>query len=67
MRVLWSDETKINCIGSYGKVYVWKQCREPPLDCTTTPTVKYGGENNLMLWIVWGGMGLESLWRFRGR
>ena len=24
-RVLWSDETKINCIGSDGKVYVWKQ------------------------------------------
>jgi transposase len=24
-RVLWSDETKINCIGSDGKVYVQKQ------------------------------------------
>jgi transposase len=24
-RVLWSDETKINRIGSDGKVYVWKQ------------------------------------------
>ena len=24
-RVLWSDETKINFIGSDGKVYVWKQ------------------------------------------
>jgi hypothetical protein len=24
-RVLWTDETKINRIGSDGKVYVWKQ------------------------------------------
>ena len=24
-RVLWSDETEINCIGSDGNVYIWKQ------------------------------------------
>ena len=28
-RVLWSDETKINRIGSDGKVYVWKTRGEP--------------------------------------
>ena len=53
-RVLWTDETKINRIGSDGKVYVWKQQGESLSDQTTTPTVKHGGGNNLM---VWGCMG----------
>ena len=52
--VVWSDETKINYIGSDGKVYVWKQQGELLSDCTTTLTVKHGGGNNLM---VWGCMG----------
>src|SRR6266567_5088026 len=42
-RVLWTDETKINRIGSDGKVYVWKQRGEPVSDRATTPTVKHGG------------------------
>ena len=29
--VLWSDETKINRIGSDGKVYMWKTRGEPYL------------------------------------
>ena len=37
-----------------GKVYVWKERGEPISDRTTTPTVKHGGGNNLM---VWGCMG----------
>ena len=49
-KVLWTDETKINRIGSDGKVYVWKQQGEPVTDRTTTPTVKHGGGNNLMIW-----------------
>ena len=52
--MLWSDETKINCIESDGKVYVWKQQGELLSDRTITPTVKHGGGNNLM---VWGYMG----------
>ena len=58
-RVLWSDETKINWIGLDGKVYVWKKRGEPPSDRTTTPTVKHGGGNNLMVWscMGWNGMG----------
>jgi len=47
--VLWSDRTKINCIGSNGKVYVWKQQGEPLSDSTTTLIVKHGGGNNLMV------------------
>ena len=34
-KVLWTDETKINRIGSDGKVYVWKQQGEPVSDRTT--------------------------------
>ena len=56
--MLWSDETKINCIGLDGKVYVWKQQGEPPSDHTTTPTVKYGRGNNLT---VWGCMGWNEV------
>src|SRR5260221_7787070 len=48
-RVLWSDETKINRIGSDGRVYTWKERGSPLSDCTTTPTVKHGGGNNLMV------------------
>src|SRR5271155_5352150 len=58
-RVLWSDETKINRIGSDGKVYVWKKRGESISDRTTTPTVKHGGVNNLMVWgcMGWNGVG----------
>src|SRR3984957_18338016 len=44
-RVLWTDETKINRIGSDGKVYVWKQRGKSISDRTTSPTVKHGGGN----------------------
>ncbi len=57
-RVLWSDETKINRIGSDGRVYTWKQKGEALSDRITTPTVKHGGGNNLM---VWGCMGWEGV------
>jgi len=45
--------------GLDGKVYVWKKRGEPPSDHTTTPTVKHGGGNNLMVWscMGWNGMG----------
>ncbi|KAF7761103.1 hypothetical protein Agabi119p4_10512 [Agaricus bisporus var. burnettii] len=57
-RVLWSDETKINRIQSDGRVYTWKQSGEELSDRITTPTVKHGGGNNLM---VWGCMGWEGV------
>jgi DDE superfamily endonuclease len=37
---------------------VWKERGEPISDRTTTPTVKHGGGNNLM---VWGGMGWNGV------
>ena len=57
--VLWTNETKINRIGSDGKAYVWKQQGESISDWTSSPTVKHGGGNNLMVWGLWGGMGWE--------
>ena len=59
-RVLWSDETKINRIGSDGKVYCWKRHGETVSDRTSTPTVKHGGGNNLMVWgcMGWNGVGM---------
>lgn len=56
-KVLWSDETKINRIGSDGRSYVWKKKGEPLSTRLTTPTVKHGG-GNLM---VWGCMGWEGV------
>jgi len=58
-RVLWTDETKINRIGSDGRVYVWKKKGEPLSDRTCLPTVKHGGGNNLMVWgcMGWNGVG----------
>jgi hypothetical protein len=65
-RVLWSDETKINRIGSDGRVYVWKRKGEPLSDRTTTPTVKHGGGNNLMVWGCFGWNGVGVLTEVQG-
>jgi hypothetical protein len=58
-RVLWTDETKINRIGSDGRVYTWKKKEEDLSDRTTIPTVKHGGGNGLMVWgcMGWNGVG----------
>ena len=65
--MLWSDETKINRIGSDGKVYVWKERGEPISDRTTTPTVKHGGGNNLMVWGCMGWNGVGKLIEVKGK
>ena len=58
--VLWTDDIKINRIGSDGKVYIWKQRGESISDCTTSPIVKHGGGSNLMVWgcMGWNGVGM---------
>jgi hypothetical protein len=57
--VVWSDETKVNRIGSDGCQYVWKRVGEPLSDRLTTPTVKHGG-GSMMVWgcMGWNGVGL---------
>ena len=48
-RVVWSDETKINRLGSDGRKYVWIRPGEGLTDRTVQGTVKFGG-GSLMMW-----------------
>ncbi len=50
--VLWSDETKINVLGSDGVKRVWRQPGEGYKDNCVLPTVKHGGGSVM----VWGWM-----------
>ena len=45
MRVWWSDETKINRLGSDGRHWVWKEVGEGLSDRVVEGTVKFGGGN----------------------
>jgi hypothetical protein len=58
-RVIWSDETKINRIGSDGRMYVWKKRGGPLQDKEIQETVKFGG-GSLMVWgcMGWNGVGI---------
>lgn len=60
-RVIWSDETKINRIGSDGQEYVWKKKGEGLIAREVKGTVKFGG-GSLMVWgcIGWNGVGVLS-------
>ena len=56
-RVIWSDESKINRLGSDGQKYVWKKAGEPLIDREIIGTKKFGGGNIM----VWGCMGWDSV------
>ena len=47
--VVWSDETKINRLGSDGRVWGWKKAGEGLSDRLARETAKFGGEC-LMMW-----------------
>jgi hypothetical protein len=53
-RVVWSDKTKINCLGSDGRKWVWKKKGEGLSDRLVSGTLKFGG-GSLMMWdcIFW--------------
>lgn len=58
-RVIWSDETKINRIGSDGIQHRWVQRGETGLEAhNVTSTLKFGG-GNVMVWgcMDWDGAG----------
>ena len=48
-RVVWSDKTKINCLGSDGCKWVWKRLGEGLSDRLIEGTVKFGG-GFVMIW-----------------
>ena len=57
-RVVWSDETKINRLGSDGRKWVWKKAGEGLNDRLVEGTLKFGG-GRLMMWgcMSWDGVG----------
>ena len=57
-RVVWSDETKINRLGSDGRKWVWKKAGEGLSDRLIEGTLKFGG-GSLMMWgcMLWEGPG----------
>ena len=58
MRVVWSDEVKINRLGSDGRKWVWKSAGEGLSDCLVEGTLKFGG-GSMMMWgcMTWEGPG----------
>ena len=47
-RVVWSDETKINRIGSDGRKWVWKKQGEGLSNRLVKDTLKFSSENIMM-------------------
>ena len=60
-RVVWSDETKINCLGSDERKWVWKKSGEGLSDRLVEGTVKFGG-GSIMIWgcMTWEGVGYAA-------
>uniref|UniRef100_A0A1B0DQ35 Tc1-like transposase DDE domain-containing protein n=1 Tax=Phlebotomus papatasi TaxID=29031 RepID=A0A1B0DQ35_PHLPP len=57
-RLIWSDETMINRLGSDGSRFVWKNPTSPVVDHHIIPTLKFGG-GSLMMWgcMTYNGVG----------
>jgi transposase len=57
-RVIWSDETKVNRLGSDGKQWAWKQPGEGLSDRLIQPTAHSGG-GSVTIWgcMLWDGPG----------
>ena len=47
-QVIWSDETKINHIGSDGKRWAWKKAGQDLSNRLVQETVKFGGGSLMM-------------------
>ena len=65
-RVIWTDETKINHLGSDGRKWVWKEVGEPLNDRWEESTVKFGG-GNVMMWGCMFWEGIEYATRIEGK
>jgi hypothetical protein len=57
-KVIWSDETKINRLGSDGRFWGWARKGEQLSDRLVVETVKFGG-GSVMIWgcMLWDGVG----------
>src|SRR5690606_27000206 len=66
-RVVWSDEAKINRLGSDGRVWAWRHASESPIsDRLVQATIKFGG-GNVMIWGAMTYNGVGGLRRVEGR
>jgi transposase len=65
-RVIWSDESKINRLGSHGRVWVWKRQGSGLTDQQVSGTVKFGG-GSLMVWGCMTTQGPGYLCKIDGR
>ncbi len=65
MKVLWSDETKIQLFGINLTRRVWRRRNATYVPKNTIPTVKHGG-GNLMLWGCFSAKGTGQLHCFKG-
>ena len=65
-RVVWSDETKINRLGSDGREWVWKEPGHALTAQHIKGTVKFGG-GSLMLWGCMTAQGVGYASRIDGR
>jgi len=65
-RVIWSDETKINYMGSDGRKWTYKRVGEGLSDRLVEGTYKFGG-GSVMIWscMLWEGPGYMC--RIEGR
>ena len=57
-RVIWSDETKINCLGPEGLKWIWRTTNEALQERLVQGTMKYHG-GNLVMWRVYDVSGSE--------
>ena len=57
-KIIFSDETKINRLGSDGRKWIWKKKNASLTDREVIPTLKFGG-GSLMLWgcFLYSGVG----------
>ena len=60
-KVIWSDETKINHLGSDGHKWVWKKTGEGLSDRLVEGTLKFHG-GSVMMWgcMTWQGVGFVT-------
>lgn len=64
-RVVFSDETKVNLLGSDGRKWGWKVPGSLLQDSHVSPTVKYGG-GSMMIWGCLAAKGIGNLVRIEG-
>ena len=65
-RVVWSDETKINRLGSDGRSWVWKKPGSALSEQHISGTVKFGG-GSLMVWGCMTPQGVGYMCKIDGR